>query len=100
MRKTTVIAAVAAGFVGWCSVGNVARAQAPEPEPPAQPDAPVQPEAAPDALPPGAEPPPAEPSAPEGEPSDSPPRAPLDNTLFPNPALDARGLQPQGQERP
>lgn len=96
MRKTTVIAAFAAGFVGWCSVDSldprVARAQAPEPEPPAQPDAA-------DAVPPASDEPPApEPSGPE--PSPTPPAAPLDNALFPNPALDSRGLQQQGEERP
>jgi uncharacterized protein (TIGR04551 family) len=101
MRKTTVIAAFAAGFVGWCSVSSVAprvaRAQAPEPEPPAQPDAP-------DALPPPTDEPPApEPVSPEPaspEPSPTAPAAPLDSTLFPNPALDSRGLQQQGEERP
>jgi len=98
MRKTTVVAAFAAGFVGWCSVGSVApraaRAQAPDAEPPAQPDAP-------DTLPPPAEePPPAvEPSTP-GASSPPSPAAPLDSALFPNPALDARGLQQQGEERP
>jgi uncharacterized protein (TIGR04551 family) len=93
MRKTTVIAAVTAGFVGWCSVGSVARAQAPEPEAPVQPDESDRP-AAPDAPPPGDEAPAAEP-----EPSTAP-AAPLDNSLFPNPSLDARGLQQQGEERP
>jgi uncharacterized protein (TIGR04551 family) len=101
MRKTTVIAAFAAGFVGWCSVGSldprVARAQAPQPEPPAQPDAP---DAAPpsDLPPPSDEPPAPEPTNPELSPT--PPAAPLDNSLFPNPALDSRGLQQQGEERP
>jgi uncharacterized protein (TIGR04551 family) len=93
MRKTTVIAAVAAGFVGWCSVGNVARAQAPEPEAPAQPDESDRP-AAPDAPPPSDEVPTVEP-----EPAPAP-AAPIDNSLFPNPSLDTRGLQQQGEERP
>ncbi|HTV19441.1 MAG TPA: hypothetical protein VMG12_12235, partial [Polyangiaceae bacterium] len=96
MRKTTVIAAFAAGFVGWCSMASVdpgvARAQAPEPEPPAQPDAA-------DALPPPTEEAPAA-EPPSAEPSSPAPAAPLDNSLFPNPALDARGLQQQGEERP
>jgi uncharacterized protein (TIGR04551 family) len=93
MRKTTVIAAVTAGFVGWCSVASVARAQAPEPDAPAQPDQSDVP-AAPDAPPPGDE-------APATEPEPSPaPAAPIDNSLFPNPSLDTRGLQQQGEERP
>ena len=99
MRKTTVIAAFAAGFVGWCSAGNVARAQAPEPSAPAQPDRPEDPDATPptDVVPGDIAP---EPS-PEPEPNPAPePRAPLDNTLFPSPALDTRGLRQQGEERP
>lgn len=102
MRKTSVIAAVAAGFVGWCSVGSLgigggirtARAQAPDPEPPVQPDAA-------DAVPSPSDAPPSD-AAPGAEPPSSPPSpaAPLDNALFPNPALDSRGLQQQGEERP
>jgi uncharacterized protein (TIGR04551 family) len=100
MRKTTVIAAVAAGFVGWCSVGGVARAQAPEPAAPAQPDEPLEP-VAPDAAPPGDVPPgddvpPPEPGAAEP----TAPGGPIDNSLFPNPSVDAQGLRQQGEERP
>jgi len=98
MRKTTVFAAVAAGFVGWCSVGNVARAQAPEPEPPAQPDEPLEP-VAPDAAPPPGDVPPAEPGDVAPSPAPSTPGA-LDGSLFPNPTLDAQGLRQQGEERP
>jgi uncharacterized protein (TIGR04551 family) len=98
MPKTTVIAAVAAGFWGWCSAADVARAQAPEPEAPAQPDAP----AVTDAPPPSDAPPRAEPASPEREPDAAPPAAgaPLGNTLFPNPSLDSQGLRQQGEERP
>ncbi len=105
MRKTTVFAAVAAGWVGWCSAGSVARAQAPEPEAPAQPAEPSEPPAAGDVppddappgdVPPGDVPPEGEPGAPEP----SPPSGGLDNSLFPNPALDAQGLRQQGEERP
>src|SRR5690349_2422309 len=101
MRKTTVIAAFAAGFVGWCSLGSldarVARAQAPEPEPPAQPDASDAPPPS-DLQPPSDESPTPEPPNPDLSPTS--PAAPLDNALFPNPALDSRGLQQQGEERP
>jgi uncharacterized protein (TIGR04551 family) len=98
MRKTTVIAAFAAGFLGWCSAGNVARAQAPEPQPPRAPDAPSES----DAPPPGDAPPGADPASPDAEPDTAPPAAgaPLDSTLFPNPALDSQGLRQQGEERP
>jgi uncharacterized protein (TIGR04551 family) len=98
MRKTTVIAAVTAGFMGWCSAGNVARAQAPEPDAPPQPDAP----AAGDVPPAGDEPPATDPLPPEREPNAAPPAtaAPLDNSLFPNPSLDTQGLRQQGEERP
>jgi uncharacterized protein (TIGR04551 family) len=102
MRKTTVIAAVAAGFVVWCSVGSVALAQAPEPGAPAQPDAPPAEPTAPDApspgdLPPGDAAPAVEPGAADASPA---PSGPMDNTLFPNPALDAQGLRQQGEARP
>jgi uncharacterized protein (TIGR04551 family) len=94
MRKTTVIAAVAAGFLGWCHAGNVARAQVPEPVAPARPDAPADTDAPPsDAPPPGAEP-----SSPVRDPDAA--GAPLDNALFPSPALDSQGLRQQGEERP
>jgi uncharacterized protein (TIGR04551 family) len=95
MRKTTVIAAVAAGFLGWSSAGNVARAQAPEP---AAPDQPAPADS--DATPPTDEQPAAPPAS--AEPGVAPPAAgaPLDNALFPNPALDSRGLRQQGEERP
>jgi uncharacterized protein (TIGR04551 family) len=95
MRKTTVIAAVAAGIWAWSSAGDGARAWAQEPAVPAAPDAPADT----DAPPPG-DAPDVAPSerAPDAAPST--PGVPLDNTLFPNPTLDTQGLRQQGEQRP
>src|SRR5262245_40616765 len=95
MRKTTVIAALAAGFVGWSGADGVARAQTPEPSAPEQPDAPEPGAPAGDELEPAPTPPPS-----DEAPAEPPAGAPLDNSLFPSPALDARGLQQQGEQRP
>jgi len=97
MRKTTVIAAFAAGFVGWSGAHGEARAQTPEPSAPAQPDASDRPEPTP---PPASDEPALEPPPADEAPPEPPASAPLDNSLFPSPTLDARGLQQQGEQRP
>ncbi len=100
MRKTTVIAVVSAGLTGLFGLCGLAHAQ--QPEPPA-PDQPEQPDAAPPPAPPESEAaaPAVEESAPEAPPSAPVPApAPLDNSLFPSPALDTDSLRQQGEERP
>jgi uncharacterized protein (TIGR04551 family) len=99
MRKTTLIAALTAGITGMCGMGELARAQEPEPAPD-QPPPGEQPDVAP-AEPAPLEP---EPAAPAPDSTTPPPatpgRGPLDSTLFPSPALDGEGLRQQGEERP
>jgi uncharacterized protein (TIGR04551 family) len=99
MRKTTVIAALAAGLAGIGGFSDLALAQPAEPTAPEPPSDAEPVPAIPETEAPLPEAPPPEDELPE---ESAPPPAPgaLDGALFPSPALDGDSLKQQGDERP